>query len=76
MGQLGSSQGPLPLYIVDLGDFHQKNVKGYPYFKDILSIFTDVRIENWKNKKKIIGILDLDENKLFMCNLMPWMVPG
>ena len=51
MGQLGSSQGPLPLYIVDLGDFHQKNVKECPYFKDILNIFKDVRIENWKNIK-------------------------
>ena len=26
--------------------------------------------------KTPVGIFDLGKNNLFMCNLMPWMVPG
>jgi len=42
-------------------------------------IFEDDRIDNWikneKYEKIFLGILNLGNN-IFICNLMPWMVPG
>ena len=51
---------------------------------DIQKIFKDggtipnMIFDNSKQflKKQKSQILDLGENNLFMCNLMPWMVPG
>ena len=75
---------PAPLYF-RFRRFPEKIIDRKSLKIDILTIFKDggtipnMNSDNSKHflkKKTKFVILNLGENNLFMCNLIPWMVPG